>query len=89
MNILPLPIIIPDDGTEYICPEWVDMMMIISIIAFCLGTAMLLICAVLELAFDKDTDPIFRISLIVCVLGAVLLLFSCVAMVITMETVTP
>ena len=87
MNIFPLPLVIPDDGTECIYPEWVNMMMGISIILFCLGTAMILICAVLELGFDKDTDPAFRISLIVCVLGAVLLLLSCVAMIITGEAV--
>lgn len=85
---IPLPIIIPDDDTEYICPEWVNIMLGISIIVFCLGTAMLLLCAVLEICFDKDTEPAFRISLIVCVLGAVLLLLSCVAMIITGEVVT-
>lgn len=88
MNIpIPLPIFIPEDDTEYICPEWVNLMFSISIIAFCLGTAMILICAVLEFCFDKYTDLIFRISLIVCVLGAALLLFTCCAAFITSEEV--
>lgn len=84
---IPLPIIIPDDDTEYICPEWVNIMLGISTILFCLGTAMILFCAVLEFCFDKDAERVFRISLIVCVLGAVLLLLSCVAMIITGEAV--
>lgn len=87
MNILPFPIIIPDDGTECAYPEWVNMMFSISLLAFCGGAAMLLICAVLEFCFDKDTYLTFRIGLIVCVLGAVLLLFSCCALFITGEEI--
>lgn len=87
MNILPLPIVIPDDGSEYIFPAWVNIMMCISIILFCLGTAMILLCVVLEFCFDKDADRVFRISIVVCVLGAVLLLFSCCAVFITGEEI--
>lgn len=83
MNILPLPIIIPDDGTECIYPEWVGMIMCISIILFCLGTAIILFCVVLEFCFDKDAERVFRIGIVVSVLGAVLLLLSCCAVFIT------
>lgn len=87
MNILPLPLVIPDDGTKCIYPEWVSMMMGISIILFCLGTAIILFCVVLEFCFDKDAERVFRIGIVVSVLGAVLLLFSCCALFITGEEI--
>lgn len=88
MPIIPLPIFIPDDGSkDVIIPEPVCYLLIGGLITAVIGIICILIAGVMEIAFDKETDLLFKVASISCVTGVCVTLIGFILALITGQVV--
>lgn len=88
MPIIPIPIIVPDDGSEnLILPDAVTVILFGGIITTVLGVIMALVSVSVEIAFDKDIDLLYKVAAVFTVVGLGAVLIGLVLALITGETV--
>lgn len=88
MPIIPIPIIVPDDGSkDYIVPDPVGYLMFGGLIAAVIGIVCILIAVSMEIVFDKNLDLLFRVAMIFIVAGVSIALIGIILALITGETV--
>jgi len=87
MPIIPIPIIVPDDGTDVILPDAVLYIMLGGLTTAIIGCVMALAAAIIEFAFDRDFDLILKIAAVLAVVGISAALIGLVLALITGETV--
>lgn len=70
MPIIPIPIVIPDDGNEEILiPSAVEVILFGGIITALIGLVVFLAAGMADLLFDKDADVLIKIASILIVVG--------------------
>ncbi len=70
MPIIPIPIVIPDDGNEeLLIPSAVEVILFGGIITALIGLVAVLAAVAADLLFDKDIDVLYKIAAILTVAG--------------------
>lgn len=88
MPIIPMPIFIPDDGSEdVIVPDPVIYLMLGGLIAAVIGIVCLLIAVSVEMVFDKELDLLLRVAMIFVVAGVSIALIGVILALITGQVV--
>lgn len=80
------PIFIPiSEGSDavYYFPTWVTVMVCISLAATIMGLMALVLSVMLDVAFDQDTERLFKFGTAMLLGGIFLFLFSVPMMLIT------
>lgn len=88
MPIIPIPIVIPDDGNEeLLIPSAVEVILFGGIITALIGLVAALVAVAIECAFDKDADVLIKIAAILTVAGLVAAIIGLVLVLITGQIV--
>lgn len=88
MPIIPIPIIVPDDGSEkLILPDAVTVILFGGMITAILGVIMALVYVSVDIAFDKEVDLLYKVAAVFTVVGLGATLFGLILALITGETV--
>lgn len=88
MPIIPIPIIIPDDGNEeLLIPSAVEVILFGGIITALIGLVAALVAVVIDYVFDKDVDVLYKIAAILTVVGIVAAIIGLVLVLITSQIV--
>lgn len=88
MPIIPIPIIVPDDGSEkLILPDAVTVILLGGMITAILGVIMALVSVSVDIAFNKDVDLLHKAAAVFTVVGLGAALIGLVLALITGETV--
>lgn len=88
MPIIPIPIVIPDDGNEEILiPSAVEVILFGGIITALIGLVAALVAVVIECAFDKDADVLIKIAAILIIVGLVAAIIGLILVLITGQIV--
>lgn len=88
MPIIPIPIVIPDDGNkELLIPDAVGVILFGGIITALIGLVVVLAAVTADFLFDKDVDAFYKIAAILTVAGAGAAIIGLVLVLITGQIV--
>ena len=88
MPIIPIPIIVPDDGSEkLILPDAVAVILFGGMITAILGVIMALVAVSVDIAFDKEVDLLYKVAAVFTVVGLGATLIGLLMALLTGETV--
>lgn len=88
MPIIPIPIVIPDDGNEeLLIPDAVGVILFGGIITVLIGLVVVLAAVTAEFLFDKDVDALYKIAAILTVVGAGAAIIGLIRVLITGQIV--
>lgn len=88
MPIIPIPIVIPDDGNEeLLIPSAVEVILFGGIITALIGLVAVLAAVAADLLFDKDIDVLYKIAAILTVAGLGAAIIGLVLVLITGQIV--
>lgn len=89
MPVIPMPIFIPDDGNspDLIIPDAVGFILFGGIITALIGLILVMASVVADLVFDLEIDLLFKIAVVLAVVGMSAALIGVILVLLTGQTV--